>query len=452
MVIAGRYRLLREVGRGGMGAVWLAHDTVLDRQVALKRVGLMPGSEVADLERVRRESRVSAMLSHPHVVAVFDLVDEDDRHWLVMEYVEGDSLAALVRRHRSLSPDRTAVIVAQAARGLAAAHEAGITHRDVKPSNILVRPDGVAKLGDFGIARTSADPTLTQTGMVTGSPGYLAPEVAAGRPATPASDLWSLGATVFHAVTGRPPYDTSENLMGALYRLVNEEPPRTDRAAWLAPLLEATMHRDPAGRWDAGQVVAFLAGGPQGAPMAPTRVSPASAPAAAAPAGSETTQVLPRQRPARGRWWLVGGAAAVLLAVVVALVLLLGPSDDPPGGTAGDPSPTSSSPGTESPAPPTAPGMTQFVEDYLSEVTQDPRSTWDRLTPSFQDASGGFDSYSDFWTRVESAEPSDIRADPSNLTVRYEVEYEMRSGDETEDDVTLVLTWDGERYLIDREP
>ena len=268
-VIAERYQLDREIGRGGMGAVWLGRDLVLERAVALKQVGLLPGAERADIERVRREARVSAMLNHPNVVGVFDLVSESERHWLVMEYVDCETLADRIRSGGSLSPDALAPIIAQAAQALAAAHAAGIVHRDVKPSNILVCADGSVKLGDFGIARTAGDSTLTQTGLVTGSPGYMAPEVASGRTAGAAADVWSIGATVFHALAGRPPYDTGEDLMAALYRLVNEDPPRTEMAGWMEPLLLATMHRDPAGRWTAAQVAAYLEHGPAMVPSGP---------------------------------------------------------------------------------------------------------------------------------------------------------------------------------------
>ena len=254
-MIAQRYDLVREIGRGGMGAVWLATDSVLGREVAVKRIGVMPGSEDADLIRAEREARLAARLNHPHVIAVYDLVEEAGpdpgqvegrgEHWLVMEYVEGIPLSGLVRRDGALAPDQAAGLLSQTADALAAAHAAGIVHRDVKPSNILVTRDGQAKLGDFGIARAEADATLTQTGLVTGSPAYLAPEVASGGAATTASDVWALGATLYHALEGKPPYETGDNLMGALYRIVNDEPPRPANAGWLAPLLEATMTRDP---------------------------------------------------------------------------------------------------------------------------------------------------------------------------------------------------------------
>ncbi|MET0837788.1 MAG: serine/threonine-protein kinase, partial [Marmoricola sp.] len=181
-MIAGRYTLDREIGRGGMGAVWLGKDEVLGRQVALKQIGLFPGADGTDLARAEREARLSAQLNHPHVVAVFDVVvDPDtDARWLVMEYVDGTTLAQVVRDKGRLSPDDAAPLLWQAADALDAAHSAGIVHRDVKPSNILVDRHGRVKLTDFGIARIASDPALTQTGMVTGSPAYLAPEIAMG--------------------------------------------------------------------------------------------------------------------------------------------------------------------------------------------------------------------------------------------------------------------------------
>ncbi|NPC99128.1 serine/threonine-protein kinase, partial [Nocardioides sp. zg-DK7169] len=290
-MIAGRYSLVREIGRGGMGAVWLGRDEVLGREVALKRIGPAAGHDDPDvsLERAGREARLAARLNHPHVVAVFDLLREGEDQWLVMEHVAGSTLADLVRSAGSLSPDQAATLLSQAADALAAAHEAGIVHRDVKPSNILVTPDGEVKLTDFGIARGGTDLTLTRTGLVTGSPAYLAPEVASGQPASEASDVWSLGATLFHALAGHPPYDVGENLLGALYRIVHEEPPRVSDPGWLGPLLHATMATDPARRWSMPQVRDFLAAGPDApVPAPPTRSAPA-------PSGrGRSTRAVPR--------------------------------------------------------------------------------------------------------------------------------------------------------------
>jgi len=247
-VIAGRYTLEREIGRGGMGAVWLGRDEMLGRPVAIKRLGAVPGQDPDDrerAERAEREARLAARLSHPHVVAVYDLVEQDDQQYLVMEHVDGTNLSGYLHAQGPLSPDRAAQLLGQAAEALAAAHEAGIVHRDVKPSNMLVTSDGQVKLSDFGIARAEADPSLTQTGLVTGPPAYLAPEVASGATATARSDVWSLGASLYHALAGHPPYEVSDNVLGALYRIVHEEPPRVDEPGWLGPLLRATMCRDP---------------------------------------------------------------------------------------------------------------------------------------------------------------------------------------------------------------
>ncbi|UUZ58596.1 serine/threonine-protein kinase [Nocardioides sp. B-3] len=196
--------------------------------------------------RAEREAVVAAMINHPHVVSVFDPVADDDHQWLVMEYVEGESLADRIRREGGLDHAEAARIVWQVADGLASAHRAGITHRDVKPSNILVTTDGQAKLTDFGIARSQADVSLTQTGLVTGSPAYLAPEVASGSGTGPASDVWSLGATLFHVLAGKPPYDVSENMIGGLYKIVHEEPPRLSDAGSFDDVLRGTMAKDPA--------------------------------------------------------------------------------------------------------------------------------------------------------------------------------------------------------------
>ena len=261
-MIAGRYSLTREIGRGGMGAVWLGRDELLGRDVALKRLGGSPGAGNPDFERAEREAKLAARLNHPHVVAVFDLVDDGDEQWLVMEHVDGLNLSALVKRDGPLTVDQAALVIRQAAEALAEAHAAGIVHRDVKPSNILVTPTGQVKLTDFGIARAEADASLTQTGLVTGSPAYLAPEVATGRTATDASDVWALGATLFHALEGGPPYDTDDNVLGTMYKIVNEDPPRPTNAGWLAPLMLATMAKDPADRWSMQHVQQFLSRGP----------------------------------------------------------------------------------------------------------------------------------------------------------------------------------------------
>lgn len=430
-----------------MGAVWLARDEVLGRPVALKRVGFGPGGSEPDLDRAEREARLAARLNHPHVVAVFDLVVDGDDRWLVMEYVPGVTLAELVRRDGPLSPDQAATLLGQVADALAAAHGAGIVHRDVKPSNILVGPEGQVKISDFGIARAQADASLTQTGLVTGSPAYLAPEVASGQLATQASDVWSLGATLFHALAGHPPYEVGDNVLGALYRIVHEDPPRLGaEAGRLAPVLEATMCQEPDQRWSMTQVRDVLAGGAS-APV--PVVAPVAAPA---PAPEPTQAIAVPPVPARRRSLLL---PAVLLVTVVVVVLLAvwwaGLDDDAPeqaDGGRNTPSPSASSSAPPTDAARTADGMTTFIEDYLATVTADPQTTWTRLTPAFQDASGNFGQYQRFWRTIDSAQVVSAEADPDNGTVSYRVEYEHADGSTSTDDVTLRLEGTDGDYLI----
>jgi eukaryotic-like serine/threonine-protein kinase len=486
-VIAGRYTLEAEIGRGGMGAVWRGRDEVLGRIVALKRIGVAPGGITPDALRAEREAKLAAKLNHANVVAVFDLVSEasadgQSQQWLVMEYVEGTNLSELVRADGRLTPDQAAPILAQTASALAAAHGAGIVHRDVKPSNILVAPDGQVKLSDFGIARTSTDSALTQTGLVTGSPAYLSPEVASGQPATPASDVWSWGATLYHALEGRPPYEIGDSLLGALYRIVHEEPPRPQAAGWLTPVLEATMTREPAHRWSIAEAQQFLEAGPDAvtaaAPTAGladiglggvgrtrsyddgpdaqgTRVLPLLTRTASPP----PTPVVPAPTPRptgpgpRRRRWLVALGAAVALVLAMAIAFEIGLNgDDDDKASSDNPSAVASSPQTsESGDTPTEDGMASFVENYIETAVSDPRQAFDMLTPGFQEQSGGIKGYEGFWGGVRSAEVLSIQADPDTLEVRYNYRFVRPPSGPDEDTVTLQLTFENGTYLIDGE-
>jgi hypothetical protein len=248
-LIGGRYRVRTPIGRGGMGTVWLCQDEKLQRAVAVKQVGLLPGESVTDSARALREARSSAALSHRNVVTVFDVVEEDGHIWLVMEHVPGRSLSQIIRDDGRIAPAEVAEIGAQVAAGLASAHEAGTTHRDVKPGNVLVREDGLAKISDFGIARTAGDPALTQSGLFVGTPMYFSPELARGADPDPSADVWALGATLYSAVEGRPPYEQRGNAMAVLTEVANEPPPPPRHADFLEPALTRMLDRDPASRW-----------------------------------------------------------------------------------------------------------------------------------------------------------------------------------------------------------
>ncbi len=481
-MIAERYSLDSEIGRGGMGVVWRGEDQVLGRDVALKRIGMAPGGASADLLRAEREARLAASLNHPNVVAVFDLVVENDEHWLVMEYVDSRNLAEVVRTGGPLQPESAARLMAQAADALAAAHDSGIVHRDVKPSNILVSPHGRVKLTDFGIARMNQDATLTQTGMVTGSPAYIAPEVASGSPATPASDVWSLGATLYHALSGTPPYDVKDNMVAALYRIVHEDPPRLPDAGWLTQVLEATMARDPDDRWTMAQVRDFLMAppGPDETRATATQVVPATVPLSepdptpdatpapvttGTPTPPETIAATPREREPRDRRrlvaWLVGGAAALVAALL--LWLAIGAADDGEGegetGTATEPSASAETSDGSEPSDTAAADeetateeeMVAFGENYVPTAISDPDTSWEMLTPEFQNETGRA-SYDGFWSTIADAEVYDVTADTEEMTVTYTVEYTRQNGSKAApEQVTLGLVKQGGELLVAEE-
>jgi eukaryotic-like serine/threonine-protein kinase len=230
-LISGRYRLGDPIGTGAMGVVWRADDVRLRRTVAVKQLLLNPGlTRVQAMEaklRAMREGRIAARLHHPNAVTVFDVAEEDGQPWLVMEFVDAPSLAALMRDSGPLEPRRVARIGAQVADALAAAHDAGIVHRDVKPANVLVTGNGTAKITDFGISRAVGDVTVTSTGFLAGTPAYLAPEIARGEDSSPSSDVFALGSTLYAAVEGAPPFGEGENPLATLHAVA-----RADVAHW----------------------------------------------------------------------------------------------------------------------------------------------------------------------------------------------------------------------------
>src|SRR5919202_374921 len=260
-LVAGRYRLRSLVGQGGMGRVWAAHDEGLERDVAVKEVLLPPAVPDAEREallaRTLREGRAAARVRHPRVVTVYDVVEDDDRPWLVLQLLDPRTLADVLAAEGPLDPARAALIGLQLLDGLAAVHAAGVLHRDVKPANVLFGRDGGAVLADFGVATLEDDAAVTSTGLVLGSPAYLAPERARGEAPTPAADLWSLGATLFDAVEGRSPFHR-EGPLPTLGALLTEDVPAAPSAGPLAPAIAALLTKDPAARPDAAAVRLLL--------------------------------------------------------------------------------------------------------------------------------------------------------------------------------------------------
>jgi len=260
-VLVNRYRLDDVIGTGGMGRVWRGTDTLLDRPVAVKELTTPPGLPDHEVEVLRtrmiREARSAAQLSHPSIITVFDVADEDGRPWIVMELVQGPSLGALLSDGGALPVRRAAEIGEQMAAALSEAHRRGIVHRDIKPGNVLIADDDRAVLTDFGIAHLDGSTHLTSTGLLIGSPSYLAPEVAHGYSATPASDVWALGVTLYQAVEGTLPFDRPTP-MSTLTAIVTQDLPEPARAGALAPLLAELCAKEPEDRPTSDRVRARL--------------------------------------------------------------------------------------------------------------------------------------------------------------------------------------------------
>ncbi|MFI6497274.1 protein kinase [Nonomuraea typhae] len=314
--LANRYALLQLLGSGGMGRVWLARDEMLGREVAVKE--LMLGEHLGPRERQEavtravREAQATAQLRHPGIVALHDVIVEQERPWLVMELLRGSNLGDLVAARGPLPPAQVARIGADMLDALSAAHARGLQHRDVKPGNVFLTGNGRVVLTDFGIARQEGQATLTEQGLMIGSPGFIAPERLEGHPGGPASDLWSLGATLFLAGEGSPVYDgtVAERIKNTL-----TQPPRPARGP-LGPLLAAMLARDPAARPHAATALDAL------------RRLAAGQPAEVAAVHDATVPTRPKRT---SRLWIwIAAAATVLLVAGAGAVFVLRPGEKAP--------------------------------------------------------------------------------------------------------------------------
>ncbi|MBY8880397.1 serine/threonine-protein kinase [Actinacidiphila acidipaludis] len=352
--VAGRYRITGRLGRGGMGTVWRATDELLRRQVAVKELHLAdPG--LADVEsdrqrdRALREARSVARIRHPHVVVVHDVVEQDGRPWIVMELVDGRSLADVLREDGPLDPREAARICGAVAGALLAAHQHGIQHRDVKPANVLIeRATGRVVLTDFGIARIPGSATISDTGSFVGSPEYTAPERMSGRGAGPESDLWSLGALLCAAVDGRSPFHR-ESIAEVVHAVAIDDitPPST--VGPLLPVVRGLLDRDPARRMAAAEVRTVLMAYAETGTEPPTREAPTPALSPAEPAPA--TPASPRR--SRGRTAAVLAAAALIAVIAGATAALVVGRDGGSGHAAAAPPSTA---GTAATTPTTPAG------------------------------------------------------------------------------------------------
>ncbi len=302
-----------------MGVVWLAEDRVIGRQVALKEL------RTTETERVLREARTAGRLNSPNVVGLYDVIVEHGVTYLVMELVEAPTLTTVMTR-RALSEDEVADIGLQVLNALEAAHAAGIVHRDVKPSNIMVLPDGRVKLADFGIARAMDDPGLTATGGIMGSPGYMAPELFAGKPPSPASDLWALGATMFHAIEGRAPFQR-DTTAATMHAIMYEEPVLQRTYGPLADTIMALLAQDDTRRLTAAQLRARLGDRAKVVrPPTPSEqtvvIEPVTTYVAPQPATRADWDDKPKSRKKIG---IFAGAAAAVVVIALAAVFMVKP-------------------------------------------------------------------------------------------------------------------------------
>lgn len=260
-VIAGRYALVGELGRGGMGIVWRAQDRHIGRFVAIKELHLPDGIAHEERrvleERALREARTAGKLNDPAVVTVYDAINENGTTYIVMELVEAATLSTLIGAQGPMPPNQVVSIALQALSALETAHQAGIVHRDVKPGNLMVRPDGKVKLTDFGIAQAVDDPRLTTSGSLIGSPAYMAPERIHGHEAGPASDLWALGATLCYAVEGWSPFERSSTA-STLHAIMSETPRLTRATGVLGAVITGLLIADPNARLTGPQARAML--------------------------------------------------------------------------------------------------------------------------------------------------------------------------------------------------
>jgi len=460
-IVADRYRLDERIGSGGMGVVWRAFDTRLNRIVAVKQLVLGPELSTADAEegraRAMREGRIAARLEHPHAINVFDVAmgpdleeDEQAQPWLVMEYLPSRSLADMLA-DGPLPPIQVAGIGAQVADALAAAHQAGIVHRDVKPGNVLIGDNGTVKITDFGIARASWDVTVTRTGVLTGTPAYFAPEVARGEEPGPASDVFSFGSTLYTAVEGVPPFGNEDNALALLRSVAEGEVRPPQNAGPLGTLLMQLLRYDPAQRPVMAVTRDMLARIVKQDDEIPTPSAlPAAADGAPIAVAPDSVRPLVREQPERRAWWQRGrvlvGALVVLLLGTGALILALTLGEpNSPSTAAREPTSASASVTTSTlastepvttipepttppappaptaePAPPAEPGPADFqqaVQTYYGLLPDQLDEAYSYLGPDVQDQAGGRSGYENFWSRYSEVEAQDVRADGTTVTL-----------------------------------
>ena len=349
MLYGGRYRLKTRIAIGGMGEVWQAFDEIILRDVAIKILKPEYMGQPGFLERFRTEARHAAMVDHEGIANVYDYGEDGGSAYLVMELVPGDSLAKILERDKTMPTEQVLDMISQTARALHEAHIAGLVHRDVKPGNLLITPTGQVKITDFGIARVADQASLTATGQVMGTVQYLAPEQATGKPATPSTDIYSLGIVAYEALKGSRPF-TGETQMAIAMSQINDPPPALPESidALVSELVLSCLAKKPMGRPATALELAERAEAlMQNQPKRATSTRLITTPTPVVPLATTVMQTQPEEPQSSSRvWpWIAVVGALVLTAVVVVAAMIFG------GGVAPSPSPTPSNTTTVSPSP-----------------------------------------------------------------------------------------------------
>jgi serine/threonine protein kinase len=509
-LIAGRYRLVSRLGSGGMGVVWQAQDERLHRTVAIKQLVLPPGLSEITAEganrRAMREGRITARLHHPHVVAVYDVVEHEGQPYLIMEYLPSKSLATVLSLQGVFPPDTVARIGSQIASALAAAHQVGIVHRDIKPGNVLLTDDGTVKITDFGVSHAAGEVTVTATGILAGTPAYLAPEVAQGNSAGFPSDVFSLGSTLYTALEGRPPFGLNNNAIALLHQVASGEiiPPR--QSGPFTPLLLHLLQRDPEQRpsmqqaQDALAALAAALARPQGDSSAPTlplsrhdpplqpvpgpqqtliqspppeetsnraRLTGVDATVGRPPAGGSGDEWPGRRRLLTGVMAVVALAVGALVTVLISHGAVTDGNTANPTSAAGGPTqslrtiPTAPGPNSTTqvipPTTPAVPGspqdtpeqLRQAITDYYALIPANLPAAWKRLTSNYQqNHAGGFTGYQNFWNPVQRVTVFDISAKQGD-TVDATIDYFFKDGRFVEERTSYGLVTEDGLWKID---
>jgi serine/threonine protein kinase len=466
---------MESVGSGGMGVVWRAEDERLARTVAIKQLHTRPDLTDAQAEEARRrairEARTAARLQHRNAIAVFDVAEHDGNPWLVLEFLRSRSLSAVLAERGVLPAAEVTRIGAQVASGLAAAHEAGIVHRDVKPGNVLLDDDGLAKITDFGISRTLDDGTVTQTGMLAGTPAYLAPEVARGQQPGRESDVFSLGATLYHALEGAPPFGTGSNPLALLHAVASGNVPPPRNAGALTPVLMGMLSPEPVDRPTMKGVAASL-DHLSTQPLDEQRTVPVRPPGPPVPVPAVFPQIgptrsLPRLEPVRpgtrppNRIALIVALVLVFVVAGVITAIVINSSRQP--GTASAPPASSSAPATtRQPTTAVVPVQGpinwsqagQLVIDYYNGM-DNPQLTWEMLGRGGRAAFGSQPAFEQYWKQFKQVSARNARGVTANpdgsVNVPVDVTYTGADGATRQEHKVLHVIIDNGRLVIDSE-